>query len=168
MMAPFLSSTKSAETNGNHDSHEAIRFKSPPINLRSSTPEKDEIRSLPELLEWNARENPDHVFCVQAETKRQGVESDDPYELRSLTNDDFKRAVGRCVRWFEGNVPGLKDLGSPDGDAENLAEKPPAVALLMESDVGILIHLFALMSIGVPVSSHTPRSVRCGLGHAYR
>lgn len=138
--------------NGNHDSHNTTRFKVPPINLRSSTPEKDEIRTLPELLEWNARENPDHVFCVQAEKRSRDGESDNPYEMTSITNADFKRAVGRCVRWLEGNVPGLKDIGPPGDDAEKPAGKPPTVALLMESDVGILIHLFALMSIGVPVS----------------
>lgn len=166
-MCPLLSSTESATTNGNHDLRGASKFKVPPINLRSLTPEKDEIRTLPELLEWNARENPDHLFCVQAEKKRQIGESNDPYELTSITNDDFKRAVGRCVRWLEGNVPGLKDLGSPDGDAEKVTGKPPAVALLMESDVGILIHLFALMSIGVPVSDHTLSYVGSRYGYAY-
>jgi hypothetical protein len=108
-----------------------------PVNFAS--PEKLEgcIHSLPELVDFNAVNNESHPFCVQA--KATG-----PFD--TITHGEFKVAVLKCAEWIRENLP----LQPTTGD-KALTKMAP-VALFMESDIGLAIHEFALMSIGVPVS----------------
>ncbi|KAF2135592.1 uncharacterized protein K452DRAFT_281299 [Aplosporella prunicola CBS 121167] len=122
-------------------------FKPPTINLRSTDPSKDEIRSLPELLEFNARNNPNHIFCIQAEKSRSNDETDG-LDFQRISHLQFSDAVRACSQWLQEHVPELK---TPQRNEQNEVIKGPPIALLMESDVGILIHIMALMSLGVPL-----------------
>lgn len=99
------------------------------------SPEKkpDHIRSLPELIDFNAIHNPDHIFCIQAQPDNSFVR---------VTCRQFKEAIDRCAWWMVENKV-----------AQNGDNKRTPVALLMESDLGLLIHQFALLSLGIPVRS---------------
>ncbi|KAK5991526.1 Non-canonical non-ribosomal peptide synthetase ascB [Cladobotryum mycophilum] len=115
-------------------SSEALRpFNRPPVNFASAERLEGHIHSLPELVDFNAVNNPDHLFCIQARSTA-------PFD--HFTHAQFKIAVANCARWIQENVP-LQPTTSPDA----LTKMAP-VALFMESDFGLMIHEFALMSIG--------------------
>lgn len=98
------------------------------------------INSLPELIDFNAVHNPDHILCIQAR-------SNDPFV--NVSHAQFRAAIDQCVQWITDNVKLPTDTPK-----NSLTERHP-VALLMESDIGLLVHQFALLSMGIPVySSH--------------
>lgn len=66
-----------------------------------------------------------------------------------VTHLQLAQAVGKCSEWLVQNVG---ELRRPWRDESGASRKGPPIALLMESDVGILFHLFAFMTLGVPVS----------------
>jgi hypothetical protein len=103
-----------------------------------SSPERKEgcLHSLPELVDFNAVHNADHPFCIQAK-------STPPFT--TLSHAQFKAAVDRCAQWITENIQ-LTPLTK-----ENALTKMAPVALFMESDIGLVIHQFALMTLGVPV-----------------
>lgn len=92
------------------------------------------IRTFPDLIRFNAENNPEHTFCVQAEKQSDGL------GLRRITCLELIHSVAKCSQWLKDNV------------ARTEAGNNSTVALLMDSDIGILLHLFALMSLGMPVS----------------
>lgn len=102
------------------------------FDVESPTPREGQsdgrVQSLTELLDFNALHNASHPFCVQA--KSDG-------SLDTVTHAAFKAAVSRCADWAR------------DAVAAPVAGAP--VALLMESDVGLVVHEFALISIETPV-----------------
>ena len=53
----------------------------------------------------------------------------------------------------------LVELKLPSSGADGIVCAP--VALFVESDVGLLIHLFSLMGLGVPVRLHPSESKSC-------
>ncbi|KAK7912250.1 hypothetical protein PG985_014731 [Apiospora marii] len=116
------------------------------LDLTSDQPLDDgdatRVQSLIELIDFNHAHNASHTFCIQA--KSDG-------SLSQVTHAEFKAAVSRCATWaaniFENTV-------APDGIART--DKAP-VALLMESDVGLVIHEFALISNGTPPLVLSPR-----------
>jgi acyl-CoA synthetase (AMP-forming)/AMP-acid ligase II len=116
------------------------------ICLDPPSPQSSEIRTLPELLEYNSRHNPEHLFCLQAKKRDKNV----PYELISVTHLQLKRAVLQCSNWIVSNIPEL-ELPRRQEDGEVVKGRP--VALFMESDVGLVIQLLSLLSLGIPVSS---------------
>ncbi len=61
----------------------------------------------------------------------------------------------QCSKWLVNTVPELK---LPHQSNEVIAPKGPPVALFVESDVGLLFHMLSLMSLGVPVRRHLPKS----------
>lgn len=137
--------TATATTNGTH----TRPFIRPATNYAS--PEKLEgfLNSLPELVDFNAVNNAAHPFCIQAKPTP-------PFD--TITHGEFKVAVSRCAAWLKENLP----LG-PALMPKSLTKMAP-VALLMESDFGLVVHEFALMSLGVPVSLR--RSPGQGTGKA--
>lgn len=106
------------------------------VDFFSSERKEDHVHSLPELIDFNAIHNPDHLFCIQAR-------SNEPFI--NVTNAQFKVAVDQCAQWIADNVK-LPTAATKNG----LVERPP-VALLMESDFGLIVHQFALVSMGIPV-----------------
>lgn len=130
-------------SNGTHDTKtvkEIVPFVKPQVNFASAQRLKGCIHSLPELVDFNSLNNQHHTFCVQAK-------SSEPFD--TITHGEFKVAVSKCAAWLKENLP-----IRPSSDDKALTKMAP-VALFMESDIGLVIHEFALMSIGVPVSDHS-------------
>ena len=111
------------------------------IDLHPTDPDTREIRTLPELVEFNALHNPDYLFCLQA--RRQ------PKEPLSVTHGQMKEAILRSSDWL---LKYVKEVQLPDRQDDGTIAKGPPVALLMENDIGLWIHLLSLLSLGVPVS----------------
>ena len=115
-------------------------FRRANFQIDSKTESSDLIRTLPELVEFNATYNPQHLFCLQA--NKAG-------EATRISHLELKYAVLRCSAWLRDKVPGLK---GPEKGEDGKVSRGPPIALLMESDIGIFIYLLSLLSIGVPVS----------------
>ncbi|KAL4792591.1 putative NRPS-like enzyme [Aspergillus venezuelensis] len=106
-------------------------FTRPSLSLHGGT---GDARSLPELIDFHARENPHRRFCIQAQ-KNANI------HLLDVTYAELKDAILRCQVWLRDNVPEVQ-MGN--------AVKDKPVGLLMDSDLTLVIYLFALMGLGVP------------------
>lgn len=108
--------------------------------------DEESISTLPDLIHFNALNNPDHVFCLQAESQ---VASQDPsgceshYTACTITYRSLEKAVASCSRWIMRNTP-----SACPGDGMD-PRKP--IALFLESDIGLFFHLAALLTLGIPV-----------------
>jgi acyl-CoA synthetase (AMP-forming)/AMP-acid ligase II len=105
-------------------------FKRPPVTLHPASSDQP-IRTIPELIDYNATHNPDVSFCVQA------VKDAAPVQI---TFGQLRDAISRRCTQLR------VDLQLKPGP-----KKSAPVALVMDSDVVLLVHLFALMGLGVPV-----------------
>lgn len=117
----------------------------PPVRRGKSKCPPGEITSLPGLIGFNATHNPQHVFCFQAETCRQEpsdstANGDIPYNTHPVTFADLEKAVLAC------SISLRKALSLDDSAGKII--RP--VALYLESDLGLFVHLAALLSINVP------------------
>lgn len=109
------------------------------------------IRTVPELIEYNAKVNPDTLYCVQA-LKPQDEQTT---EASQVSMRQLRDAIWRCSGDLRGGLIGLDDLSaSKEGQ---IPIKPDPVAILLDSDIGLLIHLFSLLSLGVPAILLSPR-----------
>ena len=120
------------------------------INLY--TQETTSIRTVPELIEYNATHNSHHLFCIQAQKQ---IEDGRP-QLLCVSHLQLKRAITQCQAWL---VNTLSEPKLPSSSADGTVCAP--VALYVDSDVGLLIHLFSLMGLGVPVRLHIGGSSSC-------
>ncbi|KAL6304984.1 hypothetical protein BKA93DRAFT_731865 [Sparassis latifolia] len=119
-----------------------MSFVRPKFSLQQSSafsPPPDSLRSLPDLVEFNACYNPKHLFCLQ-------YQHDVQLPPRRITMGDLHSAVLRCSTW-------LAEQGMVQTPAivEGRLVKAHPVALLMSSDVGWFIVFLALLRVGVPV-----------------
>jgi hypothetical protein len=112
-------------------------FIRPHLNLGYVEDNLDGINSLPELIEFAAEHNPDHIFGVQT---RAGDDSS-PCEI---TFSDLQSAVEHASGW-------LVSTGATSGRTRRDQVVPP-VGILLGSDIGIFIYMAALLRIGTPVS----------------
>ncbi|KAL5361508.1 hypothetical protein BJX96DRAFT_185315 [Aspergillus floccosus] len=103
------------------------------------------VKSIVQLLQLNAQNNPGHVFCLQLPSKQ----DDAIGNPISITHLQFYRAVAYCAQRLQGEIDGLH---GPTTNEDGTVTKCSPVVLFMESNVGLLIHLLALMSLGVPVA----------------
>ena len=108
------------------------------INLGFELDTPEGVNSLPELVEFNAKHNPDHLFAVQLRT-------DAAHSGRRITFAELSLAVERAAGW-------LVKSGVTTGRTLRTDEIAP-VAILLGSDVGIFIYILALLRIGTPVST---------------
>jgi hypothetical protein len=129
-------------------------FKRPKIDL-FELPESVEttsawrINSLPDLIRFNALNNPHHVFCVQS--KGIGIGNSDS---SSITFLELAHAVEQCCDWILANI----ETACPDElRADGSPAKGRPTALFMESDVSLFIYLAALLTLNVPVKHIHPR-----------
>jgi|SRR5690242_10208671 len=109
----------------------------------------DNIRSLPDLINFNAEVNPHHLFCIQASARSDVDHGKAEYGEYGATHISFrslKQAVDACSAWLE------KILLLPAGKEGN-RPKPAPVALYLESDISLFIYIAALLVLGVPVST---------------
>ena len=107
--------------------------------LRSQT-----VRSIPDLIEFNAKQNPKHTFCVQA----RGLSSE--LSLQEITFSQLQHAIRRCCAWILESIDGTAAATVHNG----VVQKSSPVALLMESDVGLFVHVAAALSLNIPVGMH--------------
>jgi hypothetical protein len=123
-------------------------FKRPPVTLHPASADQP-IRTIPELIDYNATYNPDVLFCVQA------VKDAAPVQI---TFGQLRDAITRRCAQLR------VDLQLKPGP-----RKSAPVALVMDSDVVLLIHLFALMGMGIPVregfTTHTKEQEKWILGN---
>ena len=124
-------------------------FHRPPINSLESAGNQDEkwkIRSLLDLVDFNAFHNADLLFGLQ--------ESKTSTDLRSITYKELAQAIGRCISWLYDQT---LNYPSDKPNRHEFQARPPPVALLMNSDVNIFIYVLALMRLGIPVLIPSPR-----------
>lgn len=110
-------------------------------------PPYSDIRTLPELIEYNAIRNSDYPFCIQAKKIGQGA----PIAFLSISHLQLKRAILECSEWLQENIAELQ-LPSPMHGGRYV--KGPPVALFAESDAGLLIYKLSLIGLGVPVITY--------------
>ena len=111
-------------------------FIRPHLNLGYVEDRNGGVDSLPELIEFAARHNPDHIFCVQTR-----VEGSAPCEI---TFSDLQVAVEHASAW-------LVATGATPGRTRRDEVMSP-VGILLGSDIGIFMYMAALLRLGTPVS----------------
>jgi hypothetical protein len=94
----------------------------------------DSIRSLLDLVRHNAKRNPYHVFALQE------VREAETSSLTKITFLELETAITACATWLVNQHPAL---------GHGNVARP--VALYLESDVILFIHLCALLQLNVPV-----------------
>lgn len=99
------------------------------------------VLTIPELIEFNARENGDLVFCIQASRTGENI---------SISHSQLKQAIHNCRLHLINTIGHLKQ---PEKGLDGKFVKGPPIALLGESNAILLIYLLTLVSMGVPVSS---------------
>ncbi|KAL8717979.1 MAG: hypothetical protein Q9225_004838 [Loekoesia sp. 1 TL-2023] len=112
----------------------------------------DTIRCLPDLIQFNAENNPHHVFCVQEE-RREGRLID----LIQISFMKLRDLVARCIERIASH-----DIGT-DTPKANLHLHP--IALYLESDVTLFIYLSALLWMDIPVVLLSKRLNPQGVAH---
>ncbi|KAL9599306.1 MAG: hypothetical protein Q9219_003933 [cf. Caloplaca sp. 3 TL-2023] len=98
----------------------------------------DTIRSLPDLIQFNAENNPDHVFCVQEERSKGR-----PAGLVQITFSQLRDIVAQCIERISSHLVGLN---SPEADTN-----ATPIGLFLESDVTLFVHISALLWMKIPV-----------------
>ena len=100
------------------------------------------LKSLPDLVEFNAVNNPDHLFGVQ----NANAQDASPCEI---TFSQLQTAVEYASFW-------LVQTGCTNGRTQRQDAVLP-VGIMLGSDISIFIYMAALLRIGTPVSVHTLR-----------
>lgn len=104
------------------------------------------IRSVVELIDFNAENNPSHLFCLQIELHN----NDGKPALLRITYKIFQHMIKQCQNWIEDHIPEARQAIAK-GNHPGSCVKKSAIAILVDSDLGLLVHLFALMGLGIPV-----------------
>ncbi|KAL0961267.1 hypothetical protein HGRIS_006230 [Hohenbuehelia grisea] len=125
-------------------------FVRPHLNLGYGNDRPDGVNSLPELIEFNAKHNPDHIFGLQS---RAG-EGATPVEL---TFSHLQTSVENASAW-------LVKSGATTGRTKRETQVPP-VAILLGSDIGIYVYMAALLRIGTPVLCLSARLTPVAIAH---
>jgi len=103
------------------------------------------LRTLPDLIRHNALHNPLHLFCLQC--KQSATEEGSPLAFVHVTFAQLKETVDRCCRWLET----VADIQAASLGSDGSVQKIRPVALFMESDLGLFVHIAALLTLNVPV-----------------
>lgn len=133
-------------------------FKPADIDMKQSLA-SGSIRTIPELIEFNSRANAESLYCVQA-LKTQHAETTTALQV---TMRQLRNAIWRCSGDLRGWLIGLDDTSATDESQSHV--KPDPVALLLDSDIGLLLHLFSLLSLGVPIILLSPRLNPASIQH---
>lgn len=120
------------------------RFRRAKFNLLCGDT-REIIRSLPDLVLFNAVHNPNHVFCIQ--TKQPSTTLN--FTLLPITFSELAKAVEQACTWI---ISSVADTHAAKQCADGSILKSRPVALFMESDVGLFIYLAALLTLNIPVS----------------
>ncbi|KAG2419498.1 hypothetical protein HFD88_004294 [Aspergillus terreus] len=131
-------------------------FVRPTLNLEPS--EGEEIRTLPELIEFHRVHNASYEFCQQA------WKGPDGHTFLHVDYQQLHMAISRCQAWLRTNL----DLQTPLLLGDGTVAKAAPVALLMESHVGLAIYTLALMGLGVPAVLLSARLSSVAVAHLLR
>ena len=118
------------------------RFVRPTINLKPTAGEQ--LRTLPEIVDFHSLHNPDHLFCLQAEEKADV----DGYVFTEFRYRQLQLAIIRCQAWLQ-NL--LADTEASTRNENGSVAKFSPVGLFMESNVGMTVHVLSLIGLGIPV-----------------
>ncbi|KAI1372051.1 hypothetical protein F4677DRAFT_456836 [Hypoxylon crocopeplum] len=132
-------------------SYQRSSFKRPVFSPRPSNTQlapdlvESSISSLPDLIRFNSRENPDHVFALQSEICHDELigSGEKSYRASQITFSQLDELIRGCVVW-------MRRVVTPIDQNRGTDEQNP-VALYLESDIGLFIHLAALLSMEIPV-----------------
>ncbi|KAG6916177.1 putative NRPS-like protein biosynthetic cluster [Tephrocybe rancida] len=124
-------------------------FIRPHINLGYGHDQSTGVKSLPELVEFTALHDPDHIFGVQ---NRAG---DDPPCVISFSQ--LQAAVEYASWW-------LVSSGCTTGRTRR-EQKVAPVGIFLGSDIGIFIYMTALLRIGTPVLLLSARLTPVAVAH---
>ena len=126
-------------------------FQAATINLKQPGA-SGSMRTILEVIDHNARVNPDACFCIQAHEPTPGQ----PRDATHVTMRQLRAAIWRCTRQLRAGLIGIQskdDSASPGGEAsKTVPVRPYPVALFMHSGISLLVYLFSLMALGVPVA----------------
>ena len=124
-------------------------FRRPIFNLVSdeTEPTSSSIRSLPDLILYNATHNPKGVFSAQARKPSKQVKE---LEIVDVSFLGLALSVERCCDWILGNINGAHEARI---DSNGSVQKCKPVALLLESDLTLFVYLAALLTLNIPVSA---------------
>ncbi|KAK7451919.1 hypothetical protein CaCOL14_003645 [Colletotrichum acutatum] len=117
-------------------------FRTPKVSLEPAS--TSGLRTLPELVDFHAENNPKHLFCLQAEANAAG----NGHNFVPLSYETLQRAIVRCQAWLKEQTTSLHP---PKTKADGSVKKCAPVAVLMESHVGLVLCVLACMGMGVPV-----------------
>lgn len=142
-------------------------FIRPSISLHEG---QGDVQSIPDLVDFHAKFNPHHTFCIQAQKTESG---DDPSFL-DVTYSMLKQAILRCQEWLHETVAELQlplPLPQEDEDEQHHRRsvvKGAPIAIFMDSNVGLVIYIFALMGLCVPVVLFSTRLSSEAVKHLLR
>lgn len=123
------------------------RFQAATINLNQALA-SGSVQTILDLIDYNARVNPDACFCIQAHEPGSHQPQDDTH----VTMHQLRAAIWRCSRDLRAHLIGIQSTDNNAGPNEEAVVKPYPVALFMYSDLTLLVYLFSLMALGVPVA----------------
>ncbi|KAI5814557.1 hypothetical protein BZA77DRAFT_318602 [Pyronema omphalodes] len=126
------------------DTQAPAAFTRPKFELCTPLESHHNIRTGAELLYYNAQNNADFLYCLQA---RKPAGND--LEFDKITFKDMYRAVLNCATWIKENISSAQF--EPHIDGEGKICRGPPVALLLGSDIGVMMHILALSYLGIPV-----------------
>jgi acyl-CoA synthetase (AMP-forming)/AMP-acid ligase II len=122
---------------GSYYENHFIRPKFSPLPPLNGEPlAGNSIKSLPELIRYNAIHNGDRTFCMQG---HEGLE-----HARRITFKQLDDAISACSIWVEKQLV-------PSNEGPKSRPKRP-VALYLESDVGLFIYIATMLASNIPVS----------------
>ncbi|KFA80971.1 hypothetical protein S40288_00833 [Stachybotrys chartarum IBT 40288] len=104
--------------------------------------EPEDISSLYDLIRFNAHTNPNHIFCIQAQAVKDAA-SDRPFDAVYITYRQLEDAVHRCADWLGRNLESTEQ--------NNDSGRSAPIAIYLESDIGLFIHLVAIQVLDLPV-----------------
>ncbi|KAI1746540.1 hypothetical protein F4782DRAFT_545223 [Xylaria castorea] len=114
-----------------------------PVSIAASNILESDISSLPDLIRFNAHENPHHIFALQSELSEATlVESEGDRHGVQITFKQLDEMVRACASW-------IRKVVISDNRYAELGEQAP-IAIYVENDVGLFLHLAALLSMDVP------------------
>ncbi|KAF8625926.1 hypothetical protein AX17_006652 [Amanita inopinata Kibby_2008] len=124
-------------------------FLRPHINLGYGNDMPNGVNTLPELIEFAAKHNPNHIFGLQARSSADvgpgsGASSQSgDLSLCEITFAQLQHAVERASVW-------LVSSGATPGRTRR-TDKVAPVAIFLGSDITIFMYMAALLRIGTPV-----------------
>ena len=113
-------------------------FRRAKLNLfpRESDRFQDGIKSISDLIAFNARENPSRLFCLQGQRDSDTI---------SISFSQLEEAVQTCCLWL------LECVSHEDSVSR------PSVAIFLDTDIVIFIYIAAILRCNLQVS-HQPSS----------